>query len=350
MASTPDTAQERASREASTWLIELQEAPDDPAVRRRFRAWLAADPAHAQAWAAIRHLSQVASALQPELAADWRPRLADVRAANARAADARAADGAAASRLSSSSARRAGRRRPWLAGAAALALAACVALVAGPALVVRLQADAMTDTAEQRRLELPDGSRIVLAAGSAVAVSYGPAERRVRLLRGEAFFQVAPDRSRPFRVATDDVETSVLGTRFDVRRDARGVSVSVEEGVVEVASVAGGRRAVETLSRGEAVRVPWRGEAARSTVPPQLVAAWRQGQLVLHDQPLRDAVDQLRRYYGGTIVIADEALAHKPVTGAYNLADPEDALLGMARAHGAKVRRITPWLIVLSAS
>jgi transmembrane sensor len=80
------------------------------------------------------------------------------------------------------------------------------------------------------------------------------------------------------------------------------------------------------------------------------VAAWRHGQLYLHDQTLRDAVDQLRRYYAGTIVLTDEALAERRVTGAYNLNDPEDALLGMARAHGARVRRITPWLIVLSSS
>ena len=85
-------------------------------------------------------------------------------------------------------------------------------------------------------------------------------------------------------------------------------------------------------------------------MPPQLVASWRRGQLYLHDQTMRDAVDQLRRYYAGTIILADDSLAERRVTGVYNLSDPEDALLGLVRAHGAKMRRITPWLIVLSNS
>ena len=49
-------------------------------------------------------------------------------------------------------------------------------------------------------------------------------------------------------------------------------------------------------------------------------------------------------------MLTDGGLAERRITGAYNLADPEDALRGMARVHGAKVRRVTPWLLVVSAS
>ena len=81
-----------------------------------------------------------------------------------------------------------------------------------------------------------------------------------------------------------------------------------------------------------------------------MVAAWRDGQLVAQNVPLRAAVDELRRYYGGSILLTDSALGDRRITGAYNLADPEDALRAIAQAHGGKVRRITPWLLIVSAS
>jgi transmembrane sensor len=100
---------------------------------------------------------------------------------------------------------------------------------------------------------------------------------------------------------------------------------------------------------GQSVKWSWRGQSTRADVPLGLVATWRQGQLILHDQMLGDAVDQFRRYYRGTIVLTDSALASKSITGAYNLGDPKEALRAMARVHGARVRQITPWMIVISS-
>lgn len=331
MTVTPESAEARASREASAWLIELQEDPGDADARRRFDEWIAASAENARAWAAVRRLSQVARAMTPGLAGEWRPALERVRETEARRLEA---------------APRSPIGRHWRTGAVALALAACIALVAGPGLLIRLQADVMTETGENRSLDLPDGSQVTLAAGSAASIDFAGSNRLVRLLKGEAFFQVVPDRSRPFRVVADGIETTVLGTSFDVRRDSNGVTVNVEDGRVSVAS---GSAAAEVLGAGDSISLPWQGEAVRSTVPQQLIAPWRTGQLVLHDRPLREAVDQLRRYYNGVIVLAGDELAQKPVTGAYNLHDPEDALRGMARAHNAAVRKVSPWIVVISA-
>lgn len=329
MASATEPAEARASREASAWLIELQEDPDDPMMRRRLGEWIAASPANARAWTSVQGLSHLARGMTPELSAEWRPELDRVRSAE--------------SLRGTVEAPRSPTRR-WRIGAAALALAACLAFIAGPGLLIRLQSDFRTETAESRVLDLPDGSQVTIAAGSAVAFDMAGKERKVTLLSGEAFFQVTPDPSRPFRVVAGDVETSVVGTSFNVRRDAEGVAVSVEEGRVAVSAASKS----ELLGAGDAVWMSWRGEALRSNVPPQLVATWRQGQLILHDRPIGEAVDQLRRYYDGAIVVASRALSTKSVTGAFNLHDPEDALRGMARAHGAKVRRFSPWLIVMS--
>ncbi len=336
MSSSPVSAKARASREATLWLVRLQDDPKDPNLLAEFNEWKIADPANYKAWAGVQRLSAAASGLDRQLDGKWREKLAAVRRADR-------ADGGIATKGRARPAR--GHRR-LLSGIAGLAVAACIAFFVAPAVVLQLQSDAITDTAEDRPIELPDGSRMTLAAGSAVAFGYAESERRVTLLKGEAFFQVKPDSGRPFRVVTADVTTTVVGTSFDVRRDALGVAVAVAEGAVEVSGPGG--TAIERLKPGQAVRLDWKGRAVRSTVPAEFVGTWRQRQLILEEQPLGEAVEQLQRYYAGTIVFAGTGLAEKRITGAYNLNDPADALQAMANAHGMTVRQLTPWMLVLA--
>src|SRR3546814_4487254 len=83
---------------------------------------------------------------------------------------------------------------------------------------------------------------------SAVATHYAADRRTVDLLRGEAFFQVESDRSRPFRVRADAVTVTVTGTAFDVGLTDGTLSVAVSEGIVEVAPERG---ASAVLRRGQ---------------------------------------------------------------------------------------------------
>ncbi len=330
MAGTPDGARRQAFDEATEWLILLQEDPHDAGLRARFEAWRKASGLNAEAWLATARTSQIAAAANPAHIRDWGPAVARRRAAASR--------------------KRLLRPRRLLLGAGALALAACIGLMAGPILLLRLEADYLTETAELRSLDLEDGSRVTLGPASAVAVAFASGERRLRLLRGQAFFEVRPDPSRPFRVEAGTVEASVLGTSFDVRFDGNGVTVAVAEGVVQVTSAKSGQALAERLLAGDTVHVPPDGGAERHVEPPASMAAWRRGQLLSHDRPMGEAVDMLRRYWGGTIVLADRSLGQRPVTGVYNLADPEEALRGIVQAHGGRVRRVTPWLLVVTGS
>jgi transmembrane sensor len=320
-----DRAEDRASLEATRWLVELHETPNDGEVRRRFEAWLGASPLNAAAWSETERLSEVAATMPQSYAGIWKPVIARRQPAY---------------RLHAT--------RSWRLGAAAMALAACVAFFVVPSLVQRLQADHATVTAELRKVVLQDGSEVTLAPDSAIAVSYQPGARQVRLLAGEAFFEVKPDAARPFRVLADAVETTVVGTSFDVRLSPDGVVVSVEHGIVRVGPASVSAR--DELRAGQAVRVTSDGRTSRQAASSDMIATWRDGQLVAQNAPLREAVDQLRRYFPGTIVLASTSLGDRRITGAYNLADPEDALRAIAQAHGGKVRRITPWLLVVSDS
>lgn len=338
MEETADQARQLASREATEWFILLQEEPDDHDLRRRFEIWRAASPLNEAAWATTRHVSGLAAATAPVHADKWQPFVVDQRRRAARTPAARLAGTVDVL------------RRHWLPATMGAAVAVAIALSVVPAAFIQLQSDYTTGTAEQRRLELQDGSEVTLAPASAIAVSYDDGARHVRLVQGEAFFQVKPDKTRPFRVVAGDVQVSVIGTSFDVRRESGGVRVAVQEGIVQVGTLQDAFTATGRLEAGQSARVVPSGELRRIDDPPHLVAGWRQGRLLAQDRSLRDAVEELRRYWRGVIVLTDDALGDLRITGAYNLDDPEEALRGMARAHGAKVRRITPWVLVVSAS
>ncbi len=339
MAETPEAARSQAFREATGWFILLQENPADGDTRHKIEAWRSSSALNDEAWRATEHTAEIATAMTPAHAGEWGPDV--LRRRSDATAD-----------VSSDGMRRVQQRRPWRRvvgfSVVGLALAACLAVFAVPSVLLRMQADQITEVAEQRVLNLQDGSRITLAPSSAVAIEIRCNERRVRLLEGQAFFEVRHEPARPFRVEARDVETLVLGTRFDVRLDARAVTIAVQDGVVQVAAGSEGRRGAERLVAGESVRVIGNGSFQRSSEPTWSMAAWRQGQLISHDRPLSEAVDMLRRYYDGSIIVADDALGALPVTGVYNLADPEEALRGIVQTHGGKVRRITPWLLVVT--
>lgn len=325
----PDPARKRASREATEWSILLREEPDDADLRRRFETWRVESPLHAEAWLRTERVSGLADQALPAFAHEWKTD-----------------PGPAHGRAPARPAVRRARRPAWFLPAASLALAAAVAFIAAPVVLLRLQADHIADTAEIRSVPLEDGSEVTLAPGSAIAVAYRPGERRVQLLKGEAFFVVKPDATRPFRVEARAVEASVLGTRFDVHLGESAVTVAVAEGTVRVT----GEATAEVLEAGQSLSVDRVGRGTRGSEPPEMVSAWRRGQLYLRSRPLGEAIDDLRRYFPGSIVVADFGLADRPTTGVFNLGDPEEALRGMAKAHGATVRRITPWLLIVSRS
>jgi transmembrane sensor len=228
----------------------------------------------------------------------------------------------------------------------ALAFAACVLIVVGPDLLVRFQADQTTSTAEVRSIGLDDGSVVRLAPDSAVDIAYEAGRRRVRLLQGEAFFEVRPDPARPFMVEARGVQTTVLGTSFNVRTSGDGAEVAVQSGLVRVDAAAAQPPVTLRLEPGEWAQVARSDVVARGRVPTDEVAPWLGGQIVARDRPMADVVDDLRRYFAGSIVLVDADLAARRVTGVYNLADPVGALRAIVGAHGGSVRQVSPWLLL----
>lgn len=306
------------------WFLNLKARENCPQTEHDFKIWLSRSPLHQQAFErALKTWVQLGD-VPPVYENLWRP----------------AADVPMPVRRS---------RKIWAAGAA-LALAACaVAFLAGPMLLLRLQADHITHTAESRSLTLEDGTIVDMGGDSAIATEITASIRRVTLLSGEAFFDVAHDASRPFIVDAGGVSVSVLGTAFDVQLGDGDTTVELARGTVAISYNGSDHRQNFELSPGEMAAVDHRtGAVMRSTIAPEDIAAWRTGKMFVNDLTVAAAAERLQRYHPAWISVPDLALAGRRVTGLYDLKNPDAALAAMVKPFGGKVHKVTSYGRVLS--
>jgi len=319
-----DEASRCTRREAADWLILRREEPDDETVHRRFEIWLDADPANVRAWADITGIFKTLG----EVPASYR----DGWGGGKRTASWRRLRGRRTARTGRSHA------GTMVAGAAAAALA----VVAAPSLVLHIEADAMTGRGGLRTVRLDDGSIVRLGPESAIAVAEGSGGRTVRLLAGRAWFEVKHDPTNPFRVVAGDVTTTDIGTTFDVRTAYGITGVAVASGRVRVARAGVTRE----LGGGQWLQLSQDGIRGGGEAPG-LVGAWRNGSVVIRNRSIAEAIDELRPWYGGRIILADAAFGRQRIDGVYDGRDPQAALTALVAARGGRVTRLTPWLMIV---
>jgi transmembrane sensor len=145
-------------------------------------------------------------------------------------------------------------------------------------------------------------------------------------------------------VTTKLASIQVVGTRFAVRADIE-TSVDVENGVV-ACTVDSGQ--TEQLSKGQHVTINPHGITPPKSFDVERTFAWLKGRLIFRDQPLSVVVQELQRYHVGKIYIVDKTLANIHITGNYKLNDTQAIINTLAQVTGAKVRQLSPYLIVLS--
>ena len=209
-----------------------------------------------------------------------------------------------------------------------LAAAAAVAIIVLPGLTSAPSTETyVTARGERRSVQLADGSRIDLNAGTRLSVTLARDARRVSLDEGQAVFSVAHDSRRPFMIAVGDRTIWDVGTQFDVRRRDGKLSVTVAEGAVEVRPVesVGGR--AYRLHPGQRLEHIEGAPAAQvAAAQPQDVLGWRAGRLVYRGQPLSEVVADLNQQFATPIRIEDPSLAATPISGVLIL-DSQDAVI-----------------------
>lgn len=213
-------------------------------------------------------------------------------------------------------------RRWWLAGVGSMAAAAAVtAMIGWPAIYGDRVA---TRRGEIRRLPLADGSIAAIDTDTELRVALANDARRIALDRGQAWFQVAKDKQRPFIVDAGIAKVQAVGTAFSVTRTDAGVRIAVTEGRVAIwASDASG--AVSILEAGQFAAFRGDGAAPVTGRAPSAIErslAWRDGEIALEGETLDEAVAIFNRYNKQRLVVRDPALGREQLVGLFQVNNP----------------------------
>ncbi|PWE41035.1 glycerol-3-phosphate ABC transporter substrate-binding protein [Pseudomonas prosekii] len=312
----PAPARDPASAmdQALDWLIVMGSPSEEQS--RQFQEWLAADPLHAEAFAKAQAIWDGPQVVQSAQNLAAQPAKVSVLA----------------------------RLRPhWkpLATAAVLILG----LFSFSNLPMRLQADHLTVVGERQRLQLEDGSKVLLNTNSAFSSTINDQQRVARLYQGEAFFEVPANRDQALEIDAGPVKASVRDTDFAVRYLDGVAQVRVQRGDVDLRATRDDARV--RLSAGESIRIGPNGFDRPAKLDAATDLAWVDGRLVFENCPLSQVLAELRRYYPGWIINNNEQLADVAVTGNYRLDQPLDVVRSLAHITSARLQEF-PALVILN--
>ncbi|THF67124.1 DUF4880 domain-containing protein [Pseudothauera nasutitermitis] len=319
---------------AAEWFLRRRDTPWTPDDEAAFADWLAADPAHRQAYTSLaRTWDDLAHVQRPALAADTDAETADAPA------------GRYADTPRPSPGRRMRRLPRLFGGLPAPAIAtACIALIVGGWFAwdntPRYSAELATVHGQTEQLDLPDGSRIVVNMDSHLQVRYYPRRREIRLSHGEAFFHVEPGPERPFTVRTGSSEVRVVGTAFNVRAAPPRLVVKVLEGQVEVrADTSANRPPIRLAAQQGLVLDPVSRRYQTITLLADTIGDWRDGQLVFRRTRLAEVAEDLARYLGQPVNLHGDGIADLRVSGYAATRAPEAFLESLPDLLPVRVQR-----------
>lgn len=336
MNKTDNAGRNLAVQEASEWLIRLQDAGVTDAELEAWGNWMARSPGNARAFDDVSELWEASSAVTSE---------SIDQAISSRQGVARQARTVSRPR----------RRARWYAVAAMAA--ACGAIALG---VVRFLPPAdspalevlATGKGERRHLVLADGSAVDLDADTRLTVEIDGKTRELLLQRGRAYFSVAHDPSRPFRVRAGGIVSQAIGTRFSVAYlEGRRVSVVVNEGRVRVSQRDGqAAKSAGELEAGANERVGYSADGGLEgprAVNARLAMSWREGSVVYQSEALSSVIEDLNRYSRTPLKLEDASMGRLLVTGRWESASVDSWVEGLASALSLNVVR-HPDMILLA--
>jgi len=362
MTASEDKSRSAIIDQAAAWFAAHRAGPLDEASRAAFFAWLKASPVHVEEYLRMAALDATLTAAvdDPDVSVE-----ALVEAARHDRSDqvldlqsglpfeAPAATGA--------------RRRPRVSrrGWAALAVAAGLAVVALKVLWAPPGGEPplaplsyQTAHGAQGTWRLPDGSELRLNTDSVVTVRFTARERLVELAHGQAFFRVAHEPGRPFRVAAGASTTIAVGTEFDVYRRRDTARVTVVQGRVLVLSGnslpagAEGYAGVPSLSVGAGQQVNVVAgalPAAASAADLRQAVAWLDRQIAFEQRPLGEVAEEFNRYNAVVFEIDDPQLRQLTISGVFDAFDTASFAAFLENLDGVRVERQAQRVRVVSA-
>jgi transmembrane sensor len=335
-----DRGDARRTQAASNWLITLGESDIPETTVLEWIEWCESDPRNLREFEKMQSLWRAMAEQPPDA-----QQLAELRRPEVTLSE--------------------GQRRPRkptrfarLAIAASIAMLCVIVWVAGGSAGIRLirngaehtaRIDSVqTPVATNRQAVLPDGSHVDMGARSILDVDFTGTQRRLKLRHGQAFFRVKHDATHPFVVDAGNIRVIAVGTAFDVRRSGAEVSVTVQEGTVEVQKDGSAMAPVRATAGYQLVFDTATGEMRRSIVDPEMALAWRDGRLEFAGDTLDAVIESVNRYAPRPIVIADPALGKLTFTGTVFVDSIDASLDAMQQVFPLQVRRSEHEIILMA--
>jgi transmembrane sensor len=321
MEESPDLNEEdHLFAEANRWFFRLRAEDVSLAERQAFREWLEQGPAHRKAWTDVNALTQALR--QPALASYG--------------------NSGGLPKESSLNKHSASFLR-WI-PAGFIAIVVTAGAFIGRDLIIDWRADYLSGIGKRSSVTLDDGTKVELDSDTALKVDMTNFERRITILRGEAFFEVSKS-ERPFVVAAGGGEIRDVGTAFDV--DEGDIStVSVETGLVDV-RLASKPDDQLRLMAGQSVNYGTEGLSKIQAIDFDTDVAWRHGKIVFRQQKLSDLVTKLNRYRRGRIIIINPWIRDEVVSGTFNIDQPDSAIEALKSLLGIQAVALTPYVVLL---
>ncbi|MGS2723862.1 FecR family protein [Porticoccus sp. GXU_MW_L64] len=315
---------------AAYWLVRLSASDCSPEDRYAFETWKREDPAHEAAYLKIQRGNALVDhhIAHPALRNIGKQALEQTRPSS--------------------------KRRQWLissAIAATVLLAVSALLVINPASNTTNEAPtarvAVYETAigERSTMTLADGSVITLNTNTRIEVDYSATQRNLTLLRGQGYFDVAKDPTRPFAIQAGNKRVVAIGTEFEVHLDPHNnVEVTLVEGVVSVDQIA----PAESHSQNPPAApfspiklAPGERLIAAVDTPMQVVqtntaeaTSWRSGRLIFRGEPIANAIAEINRYSTQQLKLADDnRVQAMTVSGVFNTGRASSFVDALERMH-----------------
>jgi transmembrane sensor len=297
--------------EAATWIARLRDEQRDPRLEAQFRGWLDESEEHRRAFARMTQVWEEAGNIR-------------IRAHGT---------------ISAVRTERGSRFNRW-----APSLAASLILVGVGAVYYWRDGVFETGIGQEKTRLLRDGTRIVLNTDTRIEVKYDEHARRVRLIRGEAWFEVSKRPTWPFIVIVGDQEIRALGTSFIVRHDeVQDLSVTLVDGRISVAPIARNdavpSQAPQFLAPGERLVVSPHQAPAMDRPELSRITAWERGRVEFEETPLKDATLEMNRYNTIRISVPDAEVAQLRIGGVFHAGDSDEFVKIVTAALGLRADR-----------
>jgi transmembrane sensor len=210
-----------------------------------------------------------------------------------------------------------------------------------------------------------DGSIIHLNTNSHIETKFSDEKRIIRLIKGEALFEVAHDPDRPFIVYAGDRLVQAIGTKFVVHLQSENIQVTVTDGKVKMSKVALNTKLPDikelnntTLQKNDLYIAKGEKVVVGSNQVPELTQfkpekmnrelSWLDGKLIFVNDELFHVIEEINRYVDVEILVEDPSLRNVKISGRFDLQDSEALIEAIELSFNMKSQRLSANKILLT--